>query len=154
MGMYTNFNWEDIEVNDYEGLKGYLELFNSIDKDGKEEPNSGWNKWFKDIIPSMLDTKENTITFECWTDIKLISYYYTPYLIFFDGLAKYIEGEVHWIFENDDEAGYVEFRDGKTTMHTGNMKWEEWNPIENIREREMTKDMKKILLLNKLDMQT
>ena len=150
MGMYSSFNWEDIEVTDWKGLKEYLELFKSVNKDND---NGGWNEWFNKIIPEMIDkeNKQPNLSFECWTDIKMVSYWYSPYLIFFDGLAKYIEGEVHWSFENDDESGYVTFEEGKCMIHTGQMQWTEWEPITGIRKSDMSKEMKKLLIMNKID---
>ena len=71
--------------------------------------------------------------------------------IFFDGLAKYIEGEVHWSFENDDESGYVTFEEGKCMIHTGQMQWTEWEPTTGIRKSDMSKEMKKLLIMNKID---
>lgn len=151
--MYSNFNWEDIEVTDWKGLKEYLELFKKVNKDENTDgKGGGWNEWFNTIIPKMIGEKSQSFSFECWTELKIISYWYSPYLIFFDGLAKYIEGEVHWSFENEDEAGYVSFRDGECMINTGQMEWQEWTPVSGIEGRHgITEEMKKLLLLNKLD---
>jgi hypothetical protein len=155
MGMYSAFNYEDIQVTDWEGLKEYIELWNKADKDVTHD--SGWNKWFKQITKKMLNHKDKTITFESWDNIKLISYWYTPYLVFLDGIAPYIEGQVHWEFENDDEAGYIIFEGGKCQINTGRMRWEEWEPIKALFSRgfashrkELTPELKKFLMLSKM----
>jgi hypothetical protein len=95
-------------------------------------------------------SKSYAFTFNPWTDIKLISYWYTPYLVFLDGIAKYIEGEVHWNFENDNEAGYVTFKNGKCEIITGQMNWNTWKPTSSLRKEDLTPDMEKLIVLNKL----
>ena len=147
MGMYSYYDYDSIEVTDWKGLKEYLELFKSIKKGGS------WDVWYNKIIPKMVDIKEKepNLSFECWDDIKLISYWYNEYIIFFDGLAKYIEGEVRWTFENSDEAGYITFEDGKCMIHTGQITWSSSSTKDNIVMKELTKDMKKLLLLNTLE---
>ena len=117
MGMYSSFDWEEVEVIDKEGLKMFLKA---------------WKEFFKgneNMLPYVTemtnyDEEKNQISFERWDNTKLISYWYDETCLFLKLIAKYIEGEVHWIFETPDEGGYVEFRDGKCIINYGNMQWD------------------------------
>jgi hypothetical protein len=126
MGMVSYFEDQDITVKDLEGLRNYIKLYSeTFGKDGM----------FEGIIK-----KDGYVTFEDWTDIKLISYWYPNILIFLEGLARYIEGDVSWEFENHDEAGWISFREGKTIIHTGQMTYSNWEPAEEISEDICKKD--------------
>jgi len=144
MGMYSFFGEEDIKVIDWKGLKDFIKLFNGIKK------GSDWDEWFKDATEEMIDNQKKTITFVPWNDIKLISYWYAPYLLFLDGVAKYIEGRVDWEFETKDEAGYVTFDKGKCIIITGNMLWKEWKPKSALNKKDLTPEMEKLIVLTKL----
>lgn len=119
--MYSYFADEDIGVTDWQGLKKYMARCKKV-----------FPKWYDDTLKGMLNNKQKSITFSGWTDKKLISYWYAWDLIFLEGVAKYIEGRVEWDFESKDEAGYVEFEDGKCKITTGNMNWVEWVPADEI----------------------
>ena len=152
MGMYSSFDHEDIKVVDWKGLKDYLEAFQKLDLDKIE--GGGWNEWFKEAIKDGLDLKEKEFSFNYWDNIKLISYWYPSYLVFLSGIAPYIDGEVHWTFENPDEAGYVKFEDGECKITTGNMNWSEWKPEKEIKNmnkpNKLSKEIKKFLMLSKI----
>jgi len=108
MGMYSFFEDEDIEVKDLKGLKNFLKIW-------KEEYG---------VIPISLKGKQVSFA-ERWDNIKLISYWYDEDVLFFKAIAPYIEGQVRWRFENDDEAGFIEFTKGSCIIHTGQMNWDE-----------------------------
>ena len=80
MGTYSYFDYEDIEVKDWEGLKNFLELWEKTNPD----------YWIKKEY--MIDEKEKSFSFRDWSDIKLISYWYNLDLLFLECIAKYIEG--------------------------------------------------------------
>lgn len=148
MGMYSNFADEDVEVKDLEGLKGFLErwkeyLFSQYNK-GERGNKDTWKENYYNII----DDKDR-ISFDKWDNIKLISYWYSNQVIFLTCVAKYIEGTVQWDFESDDEAGSIEFVDGKCKFHTGVMTWTEWD-YTNLNKEELKGELKDLLLLEKI----
>lgn len=143
--MMSYFETEDLEVTNWEGLLSFFEVW---DKNCQ-------NKWIKDIAHSskMLDKENKTISFESWTDIKLISYWYDHYVIFLDLVAPYIEGRVEWEFESKDETGMVDFIGGKCEITTGEMKWMENTPNDYLNKNtwEENQDLKKFKILQKLE---
>ena len=129
MGMYSSFSNEDITVKDLKGLKEFIKLWKAhLKKIGGEYD---WNIW--DIVTGGTKGTRNLpeeVTFEKWDNIKLISYWYTEQCVFLHLVGKYIRGTVEWEYENKDEAGYVEFTDEGTVIHTGQMDWNEWKPLD------------------------
>lgn len=107
MGSYSHFDFEDIEVVDKEGLMQYLEL----------------NKDNELVQMLSYDKERNELTFEGWSEIKLISYWYREQRVILKQIAAFINGQVHWTFETKDEAAYVEFEDGECTINTGEMQY-------------------------------
>jgi hypothetical protein len=112
MGMYSTFESEDIDVIDMEGLKTYIAQMRKA---------MGDNEMYDIVV-------NDIVTFEGWTDWKIISYWYVDMCVFLRGLYKYIRGEVTWSFENSDQAGFVEFTEKGTIIHTGQMQWQENKP--------------------------
>jgi hypothetical protein len=83
MGMYSSFDFEDIEITDLEGLKFFLEEWKKTDFYNEELDNN------------MLCVNEEGkayFSFETWNNLKLISYWYDETLIFLNCIAPYIEG--------------------------------------------------------------
>jgi hypothetical protein len=157
MGMYSTFNSESIEITDLVGLKEYLntweEELSKIIKTQHARTNGNY-EWMLKLTSNMLRKDEDgndIFTFEDWTDLKLISYWYDIYLIFLNGVANYIEGDVYWDFENNDEAGYVIFEKKKCIIHTGQMKYDKWSPLVKIREPETIEIWGKFLALSELE---
>lgn len=145
MGMSSYFEYEDLEVKDWEGL---VEFFEFWDKYIKEQ-NKGW----EDIMSSkkMLDKKEKTISFESWDNIKLISYWYQTQTIFLELVSEFIEGEIMWNFESDDETGRVDFENGECNITTGTMDYTEWKPKDNYdRDGKLPTEIKKRIILKNI----
>jgi hypothetical protein len=144
MGMMSYFDDEDLKVTDWEGLLNFIEMWK------KEFPDGFIDK--KD----MINIEEKTITFKNWDDIKLISYWYKEDIVFLKCIAQYIEGNVYWNFENNDEAGFVEFENGECIFNLGVMKWGEYKSGELLRERsfgrndEFDKKLEKMMLAHSL----
>ena len=138
MGMYSEFEYEDIEIKDLEGLKHFLKEWDKLQK------GDNFSKMIKKD-----DNAKEYLTFEDWDNIQLISYWYDEQLIFLDCIAKFIEGYVSWKFDNDDEDGSVSFEDGQCTVSTGQMKWTEWKPLSQIR-KDLDKKFKKLMIICKL----
>lgn len=129
--MYSNFNWEDIEITDWKGLISFLEAFNKAYPDYWVFAQDSANAL--NPITNMIDMEHKSLSFELWDNIKLISYWYSIDVAFLELIAPYLEGEVHWTFENDDEGGYVSFRNKECIITTGQMRWEDSTPKELIR---------------------
>ena len=143
--MYSFFTDEDFEVKDFEGCKKYIEGF--IEALGKEKEKEDYNEMFS----KMIDNEKKDISFESWTDIKLISYWYDYECIFLQGIAKFLEGRVEWEFESKDEAGYIDFENGECKITTGTMQWREDKPEDLMRDdKEITPELKKFWVMNKL----
>jgi hypothetical protein len=149
MGMRSSFNYEDIEVTNEVGLVGFIDRFKSTF--GKKDWYS--KEMFEDVVRK--DKGKVRVSFESWDDIKLISYWYEEELLFLYCIGKYIRGCVHWTFENDDEAGYVQFDGGKTMIVTGQMEWTELAPTNemfgkravNDSDNEQTQEFKDFMLV-------
>lgn len=142
MGMYSYFECEDIEVIDMKGLKAFLERW-------EKEFGRNETKDYKDMFLNILkkdDKGKEYVSFEDWNDIKLISYWYDTEDLFLKCVAKYLRGSVNWNFENHDEAGWVEFRDGECIIHTGTMNWYKSTPESMMRE--LTDKQKEFMLIN------
>ena len=145
MGMISYFEREDIEIKDWNGL---LKFFEFWDKFLKEKYGDlGWERVMSS--KKMLDVKTKTLSFESWDDMKLISYWYDVELIFLELISEYIEGDVDWTFENNNEAGGVRFEEGKCIINTGNMEWTEWKPQDDISGK-LPKEIKKRFILKNL----
>ena len=147
--MYSFFDYENIEVKDYKGLKRFLERWESYLK--KHRKGEGWERIMRKKV--MLNEKNKTLSFESWDDIKLISYWYDIEVIFLNCIAKYIDGNVNWTFENLDEGGYVNFEDGVCEFNVGVM---EWNRIKGLgimskkAKEELCPELKKMIILSSL----
>ena len=140
MGMYSSFDYEDIAVNDWKGLIKFIEEWCEID-----ENKSTGGEFYRKI----LDLKNKTVSFNSWDQIKLISYWYEETVLFLNGIARYIEGEVHWNYENNEFGGMVSFKNGKCIITTGTMEWTDWKPLEGVyrgdkRDRRMSKEFLKV----------
>ena len=128
MGDPSSFSDEDLTTIDKSGLKAFMERWE------KEFPGYFWAK-------NMIDEKGNA-TFQSWDDIKLISYWYSQQCLFLRCIARYIRGEVRWQFCSEDEAGWVEFTNGKAIIHTGQMQWQDSTPESLIEIEYRKKDEK------------
>ena len=85
MGAFSNFNYEEIEIIDKDGLKDYL-IKNKDD----------------DIISCLWDKKDfKTFGFDGWDGHKIISYWYQETLLALRDLAVFIDGFAKFTFEND-----------------------------------------------------
>lgn len=137
MGMYTDFRDENLNVLDWNGLVRYIETFNKCFQEHKA------------ITEGMLN--KGTITFSNWNGMKLISYWYDTTKLFLKGIAKYIDGEVFFTFENDDEAGWIEFKNGECIIHSGVMDWVEWKPERFDDENfKIPQELKDVMLVNEI----
>ena len=143
MGMCSSFDYEDIEVKHWDEFLAYY-------KKHKED-----NEYWEHLI---VDEKNKTISFEGYDGWKIISYWYAEFCAFLRDIAVFIEGEVIWTFENQDEGGYVTFKNGKATIHAGNMAWNDYTPEEignSLQKmkpmmKPMSKELKDIKLLMRL----
>jgi len=145
VGMYSFFETEDIEMKDFEGCKKFIKNF--VVALGGKKKDKDWGGMFS----KMIDNKNKSITFGDWNDIKLISYWLPQEVIFLSGIAKYIEGSVNWKFENEDESGWVEFKDGECIIHTGQMNWQEEKSSDMLHHEErVSPELKKMAVLIKL----
>jgi len=124
MGMYSSFNYEDIKVTDKQGLFDWLMSI----KDDERFPKF----MYEDFLVNTIDGKQ--FTFESWDNIKLISYWYNYQVRFLEKISEFIEGEVYWEFENNDESAWVEFRSGNTIFHIGNMRYTTHTAKDLLRE--------------------
>lgn len=146
MGMYSAFLEEDIKVLDWDGLKQFLENWKKL------HPH---NKLTKNMIK--FETKgridKRRFTFKDWDDIKLISYWYDEELIFLKCVAPYIEGRVYWDYENEEEAGSIEFIDGKCKITTGTMQYTTWKPLDNLKEaiENLSQEEQKLLMISEIE---
>lgn len=151
MGMYSTFSYEEIEVKDMEGLRAFLQRWKNTKWYVMGELSAGLNMF--DIIRIQPESKKERVTFENWSDIKLISYWYTNEVLFLHCVAKYLEGIVEWDFENKDETGMVKFEDGECIIHTGIMQYAQTSSREFINDREdkdEPQSVKEFLLLEDL----
>ena len=123
MGMSSYFTNEDFEIKDWEGLSTFMKKWREM------FPES----WIGSKDCLMINEKDKTFTFDNWTDLKLVSYWYDEQLVFLKCVAKYLEGQVEWDFESKDEAGWVEFRNKECIIHTGQMTWQDWKPEQSFR---------------------
>jgi hypothetical protein len=142
MGMYSFFDHEDIEIIDYEGLVNFLEEW---------ENNPEFESW-KELMSkkALLNEEKRTLSFESWSDIKLISYWYPPQVVFLNSIARFIEGYVAWTFETSDEAGSVHFEDGKAEFRFGVMDWHDWKAEDLISKRDMSDTLQRYLAVSNL----
>lgn len=126
MGDPSFFDWEDVEIKDLDGLKKYLADLKAGKYDGRTptKPEKGCGETVE------ISKDGTTLSFEGMDDWKIISYWYENFVCFMRDVAIFIEGEVHWTFQNNDLGGYVEFRDGELTIHCGEMQWSEYTAEE------------------------
>ena len=122
MGMYSFFDWEQIEVTDKKGL------FDWLMKLKKEEKYDTF--LYEDYLVNIIDGVK--WSFEKWNNIKLISYWYDNQVNFLNEIAKFIKGEVSWIFESHEEHASVKFQNGKTIFSLGNMEYKNYTAKELI----------------------
>jgi hypothetical protein len=154
MGMYSYFTTDDLEIIDYDGLVDFLERWEQMLKE--EGETEEWGRLMS--RKALLNEKEKTISFSCWNDIKLISYWYDLEVIFLKCIAKYLIGTIVWDFESEEEAGWVEFENGDCIIHTGQMTWANMGAMEMLGdawERECPcgrteEKLKKFLMLSEI----
>lgn len=150
MGSYSYFRDENLKVKDWNGLLNAFEIFDDYLK-----RKGGDLTYWEERKKNMLNYENKTISFSCWDDIKLISYWYDDDLLFLELIAPFIEGSVEWDFENNDEGGWVEFQNKECIIHTieciihtGQMSWNEWKPLDDIEN--VDEKLSKAFILNKL----
>ncbi len=141
MGMYSSFNYEEIEVKDKEGLKSFLGDW--------KRANPTW--WLNERMIDSLEG-EDDFSFGCWDNMKLISYWYSIDVAFLNCVAKYIEGNVMWEFENADESGNVKFENGKCIIETGVMRYTNVTPKDMMGEKmdDINEKTKRLMICSNL----
>lgn len=141
MGMYSYVSYENIEVKDMKGLKNVIIEFNKIyDEDIFK---------LKYLIKKDDEGKEY-FSFEKWDGIKLISYWYDEEVLFLNVIAPYIEGHVDFEFETRDEASSIYFENGKCRIEMGKMDWSVIDDYEKFLNKDIPRDIKKLLILGDL----
>lgn len=124
MGMYSYIDECEVEIVDLEGLKEYLE---EVRKDSR-------TKHLADAVTiySHKDHPEISpvLNFEGMDGWKIISYWYEDFVQFIRDLAVFIEGNISFTYETDEEKAIIEFEDGQTTINIGVMKYEACSPEE------------------------
>ena len=116
MGSYSYYEYEDIEIKDQKGLIAYIEQ---------------WNKIFVEhsyLTRNMIENiqsedKKCIVLFEAWNSYKIIQYWYEPMVCFLRGIAKFIEGEVVFIHETNEERAKIIFNEGTLTVELGRMEY-------------------------------
>jgi len=141
MGVRSYFSDEDIEVIDKEGLKSFLKDWAIANPD--------W--WLNEEMMKSFDD-EDGFSFSSWDDLKLISYWYSIDVAFLGCVAKYIEGDVSWEFENDDESGSVRFEGGKCIIECGLMQRNNYSPKEMTEDRigDINEKTKRLMICSNL----
>ena len=146
MGSYTSVVDSDVNVIDMERLKKYFEDV----KSGKIYKDSPEIKEYIDALE--IVEKNNTLIFDGWDGWKIISYWYDELCVVLRDIAVFVEGEVNLEFESRDEAGWIQFEDGKCIIHTGQMIWNQWLADSKILKYKfaMPKEVEKRLVLRKI----
>ena len=139
MGMYSHFSDEDIDVTDKEGLKLFLKDWGKVNPD--------W--WLNKKMIEGFESKEG-FSFGYWTDMKLISYWYSLDVAFLNCVAKYIEGGVSWEFENQDESANVRFESGECIIECGIMEYTDFTSKEMIDMDVINKKTKRLMICSNL----
>jgi hypothetical protein len=111
MGMYSYLSYDDIEVKDLQGLKDYIERFKKQFDVSKEND-------YYDIV-----TDNDIVSFGNWDGSKIISYWYTRQVLFLRNLYKYIQGELRFTFETDEECCTITFEETETRIQVGQMNY-------------------------------
>lgn len=111
--MYSWFDYEDLEVVDMNGLKKYI-------KENMKRDEA----FLKDLIQKD-EGGEEYVTMQHTDGWKIISYWYSEFVAMLRDIAAFVDGSVHWSFENSDEGGYITMDNGHLTIHFGVMRWEE-----------------------------
>jgi len=145
MGMYSSFSYEELEVKNWDKLVNAFDIFADYLKRNGKYYGETFDK------NTLLNFENKTISFESWEEIKLISYWYDDYLLFFELIAPFIEGSVYFDFESKDETGSITFKNGECIIETGVMTYHEWKPLDNIEKKEIDEQLNKAFLLNKLE---
>lgn len=118
--MYSYFEYEDIKIIDGKGLVDYMFKLKNEDKNGEQEWIYG--KFLRGLVDG------DNYSFDEWTDMKLISYWYDEQVEMLKELGKYLEGKVKWNFENQEETAIVYFKDKKTKFTLGNLQYKDFEP--------------------------
>lgn len=128
MGSPSFFEWEDIKVIDKDGLKEFRDkvlkapVYPEIKEGYRESFDYKSYKEYWDQI------KPEEFTFEAFHEWKIISYWYSEFIAFLRDIAMFIEGEVHFSFESNDQASYITFENGKAIINIGEMKYTKHTP--------------------------
>lgn len=149
MGMYTTIEDVNLEIVDKEGLIEYIK-----DANAGKYPYTG--EWLHNIDPEDL---AESIT-DNWNDCKIISYWYDELVAVLRDLAVFVNGTIDLRFENNEEAGWIEFSKGICIIHTGQTMWAEEradNFLEEPKATEknkvdysMPKELQKRLMLRRI----
>jgi len=115
MGMYSIFNYDNIEVTDVKGLVDFLIKIKNQDKENYNE------YMYKSFLENLIDGKQ--YSFEDWDDIELIGYWHKNQVDFLDKISDYIEGVVQFSFESPDEMVNIVFKNGETIFELGKMEF-------------------------------
>lgn len=109
MGSYTHVNDWDIEMNDFEGFKFMVQEFAKIEDD---------KVWLEAI-----DEDKKTVNFMFMDDWKIISYWYANEVAFFKLCSKFMDGELHLLFEDDSPTTII-FQEGDTIFEIGRLEFD------------------------------
>lgn len=129
----------DLEVKDWDVFLEWVKDIIIPNKDAEER--GCYPDWYKKKC-LIIDEKTKTVDFNCGEDgLKVVSYWYRDLLQFLKELAYFVDGIIHFEFENDDESGYVEFKNNKAIISCGVM---DWNTYENPEDLIVGKDEDKL----------
>lgn len=158
MGAYTSIVDSNVKIINLSGLKKFLKDLMDEKDPRYINTQSGWTDTGQNRGPEYA----NAVSIEKLGDVyyldfsgmdgwKIISYWYDSMVLFFRDIGVFVEGEIQMEFETQDESGWIEFKQGKTIFHTGQMEWQTWG-AEEVRPNipPLSDELKSILVLRQI----
>ena len=130
MGMYSWTDYNSIQIR-----HGMREAFIKYVEDLKLESRPDWPEYGAEHAKVIIidpETDDVEIQIDSW---KIISYWYNDTLDFFDGLSKYLDGELGLTFETPQEHAIIHFTPEGTRYEIGMMKYDIYGS-EELRHKE------------------
>ena len=130
MGMYSYVGDDELEVVDVAGLKVFLKDILSgknpnYDKDDLYLVQDGLRLNTAEDIDKLNPDDFDFGGMDGW---KIIQYWYGNFVMFMRDLAVFIDGEVAFNYETEEEKAILRFKDGEVVIEIGRMEFHESSP--------------------------
>jgi hypothetical protein len=141
MGSYSYIRQDDVHLVDADGFKEFAnDIFDGKNPNYKDSNMLDGIGITKDTLDNLKN--EDQISFQDMDGWKIISYWYQDFVMFLRDLAVFVDGEVSFIFETDEEFANITFNDGDVKIKIGEVIFKDVPVMDLLMNRHYSDDSK------------